>query len=79
MRHEELIVRRLNIRDRKKYKKTRSVWTINLRGDNNMKIPMVTLAALLAIISFNSSAQDGGGCKIKGVPVPSDPTVIEVT
>ena len=67
--YEELMVRKLSIRDRKTYKKSCSARAINLRGDNNMKIPMVTLAALVAIISFNSSAQSDG-CTINEVLAP---------
>jgi Ca2+-binding RTX toxin-like protein len=48
-------------------------------GGNNMKIPMVTLAALMALISFNSSAQSDDGCTLNGVAVPGDPTLIEGT
>jgi len=40
-----------------------------------MNISMLTLAALLALIPFNSSAQ----CLLNGDPVPGDPTVIEGT
>ncbi len=43
-----------------------------------MKIPMVTLAALMALISFNSSAQSDG-CTLNGVAVPGDPELIEGT
>ncbi len=43
-----------------------------------MKIPMVALAAFLAIIPLNSSAQSGG-CELNGVEVPGDPELIEGT
>jgi Ca2+-binding RTX toxin-like protein len=46
-------------------------------GGNPVKIPMVTLAAFLALIAFNSSAQSG--CTIDGVPVAGDPELIEGT
>ena len=40
-----------------------------------MNIPTVTLAALMAIIPLNSSAQ----CLVNGVEVPGDPELIEGT
>ena len=43
-----------------------------------MKIPLVALAAFLAIIPLNSSAQIVG-CTLNGVPVPGDPELIEGT
>ena len=43
-----------------------------------MKIPMVALAAFLAIIPLNSSAQIVG-CTLNGVLVPGDPELIEGT
>ena len=43
-----------------------------------MKIPMATLAALMVLISFNSSAQSIG-CTLNGVEVPGDPGLIEGT
>ena len=43
-----------------------------------MKIPMVALAAFMAIIPLNSSAQSGG-CELNGVEVPGDTEQIEGT
>ena len=40
-----------------------------------MNIPMVTLAALVAIFPLGSGAQ----CLLNGVPVPGDPELIEGT
>jgi hypothetical protein len=42
-----------------------------------MKIPMVTLATCMALIAFNSSAQNG--CTIDGLAVVGDPELIEGT
>jgi len=44
-----------------------------------MNIPMVTLAAFMALIPFISSAQSVEGCTLNGVAVPGDPEVIEGT
>ncbi len=44
----------------------------------NMHMPMVTLAAFMALIPFNSSAE-GDGCHLNGTLVPGDPEVIEGT
>ncbi len=43
-----------------------------------MKIPMVTLAALMALIPFNNSAQSAE-CTLNGVEVAGDPLLIEGT
>ena len=45
----------------------------------NINIPLVALAALLALIPSNSSAHMYLGCALNGVEVPGDPYVIQGT